>query len=198
MRGGARRAAGARRPVRDHRRRRRLDATAPAQIADGLAAANPDVVRVVHHPTNLGYGAALRSGFRRRASALVAFTDGDRQFQVADLGRLTARIAQARTPRTSWSASGSSGPTRSIRTLYARLVPAGQPDLLRPSRPRRRLRLQAVPARGAGRRPRRVRRGVLLGRAADQAPAAGRHVVEVGVPPLPADGRLADRARSRR
>ena len=33
-------------------------------LADGLAAANPGVVRVVHHPTNLGYGAALRSGFR--------------------------------------------------------------------------------------------------------------------------------------
>ena len=33
-------------------------------IADRLAAAHPDVVRVVHHPVNLGYGAALRSGFR--------------------------------------------------------------------------------------------------------------------------------------
>ena len=32
-------------------------------IADRLAAAHPDIVRVVHHPTNLGYGAALRSGF---------------------------------------------------------------------------------------------------------------------------------------
>ncbi len=32
-------------------------------IADRLAAAHPDIVRAVHHPTNLGYGAALRSGF---------------------------------------------------------------------------------------------------------------------------------------
>jgi glycosyltransferase involved in cell wall biosynthesis len=63
------------------------------QIADRLAAANPDVVRVVHHPTNLGYGAALRSGFRAARFELVAFTDGDRQFRVADLGRLTARLA---------------------------------------------------------------------------------------------------------
>ncbi len=63
------------------------------QIADRLAAANPDLVRVVHHPTNLGYGAALRSGFRAARYELVAFTDGDRQFRVADLGRLTARLA---------------------------------------------------------------------------------------------------------
>jgi len=63
------------------------------QIADRLAAANPDLVRVVHHPTNLGYGAALRSGFLAARYELVAFTDGDRQFRVADLARLTARLA---------------------------------------------------------------------------------------------------------
>jgi glycosyltransferase involved in cell wall biosynthesis len=66
------------------------DAT-PA-IADRLAAEHKDVVRVVHHPTNLGYGAALRSGFGAARHELVAFTDGDRQFQVADVGRLTARL----------------------------------------------------------------------------------------------------------
>jgi glycosyltransferase involved in cell wall biosynthesis len=67
---------------------------ATGAIADELAAAHPDVVRVVHHPTNLGYGAALLSGFRAARHDLVAFTDGDRQFQVADLGRLTARLAE--------------------------------------------------------------------------------------------------------
>ena len=40
-----------------------------------------------------GYGAALRSGFRAARYDLVCFTDGDRQFRVADLGRLTARLA---------------------------------------------------------------------------------------------------------
>lgn len=63
------------------------------EIADLLAAASPDLVRVVHHPTNLGYGAALRSGFRAARFELVAFTDGDRQFRVADIGRLTSRLA---------------------------------------------------------------------------------------------------------
>jgi glycosyltransferase involved in cell wall biosynthesis len=67
-------------------------------IADRLAAEHPEVVRVVHHPMNLGYGAALRSGFRAARFAAVAFTDGDRQFQVADLGRLAARLAGADRP----------------------------------------------------------------------------------------------------
>jgi len=67
-------------------------------LADALAAAHPDIVRAVHHPTNLGYGAALRSGFAAARYDLVAFTDGDRQFKVADLGRLTARLAEADQP----------------------------------------------------------------------------------------------------
>jgi len=68
------------------------------EIADDLAARYPDVVRVVHHPTNYGYGAALRSGFAAARYDLVAFTDGDRQFKVLDIGRLTARLAQADHP----------------------------------------------------------------------------------------------------
>ena len=67
-------------------------------LADALAAAHPEIVRVVHHPTNLGYGAALRSGFRVARYDWVGFTDGDRQFAVSDLGRLTSRIAQADQP----------------------------------------------------------------------------------------------------
>ena len=69
-----------------------------AALADRLAAEHPDVVRAVHHPTNLGYGAALRSGFRAARFAHVAFTDGDRQFHVEDLGRLTERMAAADRP----------------------------------------------------------------------------------------------------
>jgi glycosyltransferase involved in cell wall biosynthesis len=72
------------------------DAT-PA-IADELTAANPGVVRAVHHPTNLGYGAALLSGFRASRHDLVAFTDGDRQFRVPDIGRLTERLAEPDAP----------------------------------------------------------------------------------------------------
>jgi glycosyltransferase involved in cell wall biosynthesis len=68
------------------------------EIADRLAAAHPDVVRVVHHDVNRGYGGALRSGFEASRYELLAFTDGDRQFRIVDLGRLTARLAQGDHP----------------------------------------------------------------------------------------------------
>jgi glycosyltransferase involved in cell wall biosynthesis len=71
---------------------------ATATIAEGLAERHPDVVRLVRHPVNLGYGAALRSGFAAARYELVAFTDGDRQFKVADVGRLTARLAAPDAP----------------------------------------------------------------------------------------------------
>ncbi len=64
------------------------------EIAQRLADEHPDVVRVVHHEVNRGYGGALRSGFEASRYELLAFTDGDRQFKVADLGRLTARLGQ--------------------------------------------------------------------------------------------------------
>ena len=66
---------------------------ATGQIAERLANEHPGVVRVVHHATNLGYGAALRSGFAASRYGLVAFTDGDRQFHVAELARVLARAA---------------------------------------------------------------------------------------------------------
>ena len=65
-----------------------------AEIADHLASRHPDVVRVVHHRANLGYGAAVRSGLAAARYPLICFTDGDRQFRIADLGRLTARLEQ--------------------------------------------------------------------------------------------------------
>jgi glycosyltransferase involved in cell wall biosynthesis len=68
------------------------------ELADRLAAEHPDVVRVVHHNPNRGYGGALRSGFEAARYELLAFTDGDRQFRIADLGRLTARMAEADHP----------------------------------------------------------------------------------------------------
>lgn len=54
------------------------------QIADAIAAADPRVM-VVHHPANLGYGAALRSGIRAATKTLVFYTDGDGQFDLSEL-----------------------------------------------------------------------------------------------------------------
>jgi len=69
-----------------------------AEIADRLAEQHPDIVRVVHHEVNRGYGGALRSGFEAARYDLLCFTDGDRQFQVSDLGRLTERMADPDSP----------------------------------------------------------------------------------------------------
>lgn len=63
------------------------------RFADELAAAHEEV-RVVHHEVNRGYGAAVRSGLRAARFDLVCFLDGDRQFRVEDLRRLTARLAE--------------------------------------------------------------------------------------------------------
>jgi glycosyltransferase involved in cell wall biosynthesis len=91
-----------------------------AAIADELAAAHPDVVRAVHHPTNLGYGAALRSGLAAARYELVAFTDGDRQFQVQDLGRLVERLGGADNPDVVVGFRIKRADPL-IRTIYARL-----------------------------------------------------------------------------
>jgi glycosyltransferase involved in cell wall biosynthesis len=91
-----------------------------AEIADQLAAAHPDVVRAVHHPTNLGYGAALLTGLGAARYELIGFTDGDRQFRVADLGRLTARLAATDAPDVVVGYRIKRADPL-IRTIYARL-----------------------------------------------------------------------------
>lgn len=90
------------------------------ELADALAAAHPEVIRAVHHPTNLGYGAALRSGFRMSRFGLVGFTDGDRQFKVIDLGQLILRSqAPDRPDVVAGYRIRRADPV--IRTIYARL-----------------------------------------------------------------------------
>jgi glycosyltransferase involved in cell wall biosynthesis len=61
------------------------------RIADELAAQH-ERVRVIHHPQNRGYGAALQSGFRAAAKDLVFYTDGDGQFDLAEMPPLLERI----------------------------------------------------------------------------------------------------------
>ena len=68
------------------------------EIADRVAAEHPETVRVVHHSLNRGYGAALRSGFAAARYPLICFTDGDRQFRIADLRLLLERLAALDAP----------------------------------------------------------------------------------------------------
>jgi len=61
------------------------------RIADDLAKADARV-RVVHHGTRRGYGGAVRSGLASATKEYIFFTDGDRQFDIADVARLIAAI----------------------------------------------------------------------------------------------------------
>ena len=63
------------------------------EIIDSLTAGS-QTVRAVHHETNLGYGAALQSGFRAAAKELVFYTDGDAQFDIAELPQLLPLIKE--------------------------------------------------------------------------------------------------------
>src|SRR5438094_9057420 len=58
-----------------------------AEIADELARTYPQV-RAVHHPRNRDYGAALRTGFRAATKDLIFYTDGDAQYDPAELKTL--------------------------------------------------------------------------------------------------------------
>lgn len=74
-------------------------------VDDGSTDATPEVatrlaaedgrVRTVRHPRNLGYGAALRTGFAAARYPWVFFTDGDGQFDPQDFVRLLPHAASA-------------------------------------------------------------------------------------------------------
>jgi glycosyltransferase involved in cell wall biosynthesis len=61
------------------------------EIIDRLAEQD-NRVKVVHHLTNLGYGAALQSGFRMASGDLIMFMDADRQFDIADITALVPYV----------------------------------------------------------------------------------------------------------
>jgi glycosyltransferase involved in cell wall biosynthesis len=62
------------------------------EIADELARTYPEV-RVVHHPRNRGYGGALRSGFAAARKDLIFYTDGDAQYDPAEMIALWRRLS---------------------------------------------------------------------------------------------------------
>jgi glycosyltransferase involved in cell wall biosynthesis len=62
-----------------------------AEILEGLKKIDARL-KVIRHPENRGYGAALTSGFKRAQKELVFMMDSDRQFDISDLTKLTAYI----------------------------------------------------------------------------------------------------------
>lgn len=61
------------------------------EVAQALAEEDPNV-RVVNHPVNRGYGAALTSGFNAATGDFIMFMDSDRQFDINDIHRLTPLV----------------------------------------------------------------------------------------------------------
>lgn len=65
-----------------------------AAVLERLKGVYP-TLRVVRHPSNRGYGAALRSGYRAARFPWVFMMDADNQFDPADLDALLPFVAKA-------------------------------------------------------------------------------------------------------
>jgi glycosyltransferase involved in cell wall biosynthesis len=65
-----------------------------AAVLDGLKAQYP-TLRVIRHPVNRGYGAAVRSGFDAARFTWVFLMDADNQFDPAEVGLLLAHATEA-------------------------------------------------------------------------------------------------------
>ena len=64
-----------------------------AEILEELASIYPQV-RIVTHEKNRGYGGALRTGFATATRELVFYTDGDAQYDPAEMEALWRRFDQ--------------------------------------------------------------------------------------------------------
>jgi len=62
-----------------------------AEILERLRVENPHI-RPIHHPKNLGYADALRTGFTSAKLPLVFYTDSDLQFDVKEVKNLLPAI----------------------------------------------------------------------------------------------------------
>ncbi|MGD0774180.1 MAG: glycosyltransferase family 2 protein [Candidatus Solibacter sp.] len=63
-----------------------------AGVLEQLRGQYGDRLRLVTHPSNRGYGGALRSGFQAATKEFVFYTDGDSQYDVDELPRLLALV----------------------------------------------------------------------------------------------------------
>lgn len=65
-----------------------------ASVSDSLARSNPKI-KVIHHSRNLGYGEALKSGFYRAKYDVIAYTDGDGQFDFQEISKFLEKLDSA-------------------------------------------------------------------------------------------------------
>lgn len=60
-------------------------------VAESLAKRNPKI-RVINHLKNLGYGEALKSGFYNAKHDIIVYTDGDGQFDFAEISQFLKKL----------------------------------------------------------------------------------------------------------
>ena len=64
-----------------------------ASILEELSSRCPEL-KVISHPTNMGYGCALRSGFSAATKDWVFYTDGDAQYNPLELPALVSALQE--------------------------------------------------------------------------------------------------------
>ncbi|MEA2456176.1 MAG: hypothetical protein QOI45_2438 [Thermoleophilaceae bacterium] len=65
-----------------------------AEVVQGLVDEHHPRVRLLRHPRNLGYGAAIANGFGEARSDLIFVTDSDNQFDIGELEWFLPLIAE--------------------------------------------------------------------------------------------------------
>ncbi len=65
-----------------------------ADVVEEIASVDPRV-RLIRHPVNLGYGAAVYDGIRAASKDFIFFTDSDLQFTLDELPVFMAQMAEA-------------------------------------------------------------------------------------------------------
>jgi glycosyltransferase involved in cell wall biosynthesis len=88
------------------------------QVLAELMAREPDLhLRVVTHEHNCGYGAALASGFDAARKDLIFLTDGDKQFDVADLSGFLPAMDPQTDMVIGWRRNRADPPMRKLNAL---------------------------------------------------------------------------------
>lgn len=80
-------------------------------------------LKLVTHERNLGYGAALRSGFNNASKGLIFYTDGDGQYDVLEMPKLLLLMTKDREVVNGYKISRSDAAYRKIAgAIYNRLA----------------------------------------------------------------------------
>jgi glycosyltransferase involved in cell wall biosynthesis len=82
-------------------------------------------LRVVTHGRNLGYGAAVASGFNAATRDLIFLTDGDKQFDVAELAQFLPELADGTELVIGWRRNRADPPLRLLNAWGWKLLVNG-------------------------------------------------------------------------